>query len=119
MCSKFGKEDLGWSSREAGGPYGVDFWKDIQKESSWVRENWKLSIGYGTRIRFWTDHWCGTLILRNSFLDLFGIAVNKVETVVEVWDRGVGNGHGSWNLRFERAFNDWEVVLVVNLLRVL
>ena len=31
----------------------------------------------------------------------------------------MGNGHGSWNLRFERAFNDWELDLVVNLLRVL
>ena len=42
-----------------------------------------------------------------------------METRAEVWDQVVGNGHGSWNLRFERAFNDWEVVLVVNLLRVL
>ena len=33
ICSKFGKEDLRWSSREACGPYGVGFWKDIQKES--------------------------------------------------------------------------------------
>ena len=119
ICSKFGKEDLGWSFSEARGPYGVDFWKDIQKESSWVRENWKLSFGNGTRIKFWTDHWCGTSTLRDSFPDLFGIVVNKVETWAEVWDQGVGIGHGSWNLRFERAFNDREVVLVVNLLRVL
>ena len=36
--------------------------------------------------------------------------------VVEVWDQGAGNG--SWNPRFVRAFNDWEVDLVV-LLRIL
>ena len=25
-------------------------------------------------------------------------------------------GHGSWNLRFAHAFNDWELDMVVNLL---
>ena len=119
ICSKFGKEDIGWRYREARGPYVVVFWKDIQKDSSWIRENWKFGIGYGTTIRFWTDHWCGTSTLKNSFLDLFGIAVNMVETMAEVWDNGVGNGHRSWNLRFERAFNDREVDFVVSLLRVL
>ena len=63
------------------------------------------------------DPWCGTSTLRNSFTDLFDIAVNKLEAVAEVWDHGVGNGHGSWNLRFERAFIYWELDLVVNLLK--
>lgn len=48
---------------------------------------------------------------------LFDVAVNKFETVVEVWDQIVGNS--SWKLNFFRALNDWEVDLVVNLLNVL
>ena len=86
ICSKFGKEDLGWSSREVRGSLWGGLLEGYPKKSSWVRENWKLSIGNGTSIRFWTDHWCGTSILRNSFPDLFGISINKVEIVAEVWD---------------------------------
>ena len=51
------------------------------------------------------------------FPSLFEVSVNKLVTLVKVWDQGVGNG--SWNPRFVRAVNDWEVDLVVNLLRVL
>ena len=35
----------------------------------------------------------------------------------EVWDQNFGQG--GWNLRFFRAFNDWELDLVGNLLHVL
>ena len=35
----------------------------------------------------------------------------------EVWDQNFGQG--DWNLRFFRAFNDWELDLVGNLLHVL
>ena len=35
----------------------------------------------------------------------------------EVWDQL--NGHGSWNLRFARAFDDWELDMVVNLLKTI
>lgn len=48
---------------------------------------------------------------------LFDVAVNKFETIVEVWDQIVGND--SWKLNIFRALNDWEVDLVVNLLNVL
>ena len=37
--------------------------------------------------------------------------------VAEVWDHEVGNG--SWNLTFTRAFNDWELEMVMNLLSTL
>ena len=37
--------------------------------------------------------------------------------VEEVWDQNFGQG--GWNLRFFKAFNDWELDLVGNLLHVL
>ena len=37
--------------------------------------------------------------------------------MLEVWDQSVGQG--SWNLKFVRDFNDWELELVVNLLKAL
>ena len=103
--------------RRPGGLLGVGFWKEILKESSWIRENWKFRIGTGTRIIFWTNPWCGSSILSPTFPDLFKVAVKKHETLAEVWGHLVGNG--SWNLNFERAFNDWEMEMVGNLLSAL
>ena len=82
----------------------MGFWKEILKESRWVRENWKFNVGNENRIRFWTYHWCGSLALSLSFPFLFDIAANKLASVANVWDHSVGNG--SWNPAFERAFND-------------
>ena len=83
-------------------------------ESSWVCSNWKYKIGNSARVRFWLDLWCGSTTLSMSFSDHFEMAVNKNETVAEVWDHSVGNR--SWKLNFLRAFNDWELDQVANLL---
>ena len=114
---KYGLEGLGWSSKEIRGPFGVGLWKKIIKESSWMKENWRFVVGNGTRMRFWLDRWCGTAPLRHSFPILFDLAVNKFETVADVWDQTVGNGN--WKLNLYRDFNDWKVVLVVALLNSL
>ena len=48
---------------------------------------------------------------------LFALDVHRNATVEEVWDQNFGQG--GWNLRFFRAFNDWELDLIGNLLTVL
>ena len=92
----------------------MGFWKDILKESRWVKENWKSSVGKGNKIRFWIIHWCGSSALGLSFTSLFDIVANKLASMADVWDHSVGNG--SWNPAFEKAFSDWEIDLVANLL---
>ena len=52
-----------------------------------------------------------------AFLTLFELTTNNHEIMAEVWDQM--RGQGSWNLRFTRDFNDWELDMVVNLLNVL
>ena len=81
ICSKYGTEELRWKPKEAKGPYGAGLWKDITKEANWISECWKFNIGDGSRVRFWTDHWCGSTTLSVSFPSLFGIAANKNEIV--------------------------------------
>ena len=88
--------------------------EDIAKEANWISENWKFRIGSSSRVRFWTDHWCDSATLSISFPSLFGIATNKNEIVVEVWDQSVGTRY--WNLNLEKIVNDWEVDSVVSLL---
>ena len=74
-------------------------------------------MGKGTKVRFWTDHWCGNAALSQIFPLLFELAAHRNATVNEVWDPSFGQG--SWNISFSRDFNDWEVDLVGSLLSML
>ena len=73
-----------------------------------------FKVGKGNKIRFWTNSWCGNNVLSQRFLDLFSMAAQRNVTVEETWDQNLGQG--GWNLRLLRAFNDWELDMVGNLL---
>ena len=77
----------------------------------------QFKVGKGTKIKFWTDHWCGNAALSQIFPQLFSLAVQRNAMVNEVWDSSFG--HGGWNLRFSRDFNDWELDLIGELLNLL
>ena len=93
---------------------GVGVWKEILKESAWCWENMVLKVGKGNKIRFWIDPWCGNNVLSQRFPDLFSMAAQRNVTVEDYWDQNLG--HGGWNLRLLRDFNDWELGLVGNML---
>ena len=99
------------------GAFGVGVWKEILKESTWCWENMGFKVGKGNRIRFWTDLWCGNMVLSQGFPNLFSMAAHRNVTVEECWDQNTGQG--GWNLGLLRDLNDWEVGLVGNLLAVL
>ena len=117
IMEKFGQEGLGWRTNEARGTFGVGVWKEILKEADWCWDNIEFKVGKGTKVRFWTDHWCGNAALSQIFPLLFELAAHRNATVNEVWDPSFGQG--SWNISFSRDFNDWEVDLVGNLLYML
>ncbi|KAJ9690905.1 hypothetical protein PVL29_013184 [Vitis rotundifolia] len=104
LKAKYGQEDFGWSTKKANGAFGVGVWKEILKESAWCWDNISFKVGKGTKVRFWTDPWCGSLVLAQNFPHLFGMATFKNATVEEMWDQNFG--HGVWDLRFLRDFND-------------
>lgn len=64
---------------------------------------------------FGPDHWCGTSAFSISYPVLYELVVNKHETMAEIWNCPLGQD--SWNFRFVRAFNDWELDVVLSLLR--
>ena len=97
------------------GKWGI--WKEILKEFDWCWENMVFKVGKGNKIRFWTDPWCGSYVLSQSFPNLFAMAAHWNAMVEEMWDQNFGKG--GWNLRFLRDFNDWELDMVDNLLDVL
>ncbi|RVX13301.1 hypothetical protein CK203_018079 [Vitis vinifera] len=91
--------------------------KEILKKANWCWDNIEFKVGKGTKVKFWTDHWCGNAALSQNFPQLFTLAVHRNATVNEVWDSSFGQG--GWNLKFSRDFNDWELDLIGDLLNML
>ncbi|RVX15986.1 hypothetical protein CK203_005411 [Vitis vinifera] len=90
LVAKYGQEEFGWRTKK---------------------------VGKGTKIRFWKDPWCGEVELARRFPQLFNVAAQRSATVGELWDHN--SDLGSWNLRFSRGFNDWELNMVDELLQIL
>ena len=42
-------------------------WKEIMKEAKWCWDSIKFKVGKGTRVKFWTDQWCGNAALSQTF----------------------------------------------------
>ncbi|RVX06988.1 LINE-1 retrotransposable element ORF2 protein [Vitis vinifera] len=114
---KYGRLGFGWRTKEARGTFGVGVWKDILKESSWCWDNIEFKVGKGTKVNFWTDHWCGNEVLAQTFPQLFELAVQRNASVNEMWDSSLGQG--GWNIRLSRNFNDWELDALGELLHFL
>ncbi|RVW47274.1 hypothetical protein CK203_070148 [Vitis vinifera] len=76
-----------------------------------------FKVGKCSKIRFWTDLWCGNSVLSHDFPNLFSMAAHRNVTVEECWDQNTGQG--GWILGLLRDLNDWEVGLVGNILAVL
>ncbi|RVX19808.1 LINE-1 reverse transcriptase-like [Vitis vinifera] len=111
---KYGQEEFGWKTKEGRGTYGVGVWKEVMKEAKLCWENIKFKVRKGTRIKFWSDQWCGNERLSHAFPQLYEMAANKNATVNEMWDHN--SGPSGWNLRFHRDFNDWELDWIRGLL---
>ena len=63
-------------------------------------------------MKFWTNWWCGDSSLQLSFLVVFGIASNREAYVASSLERlGIGEWR-SWDVRFIRRPNDWEMGVV-------
>ncbi|RVW16672.1 LINE-1 reverse transcriptase-like [Vitis vinifera] len=110
---------IGFWLENKGGPRNV--WggglEDILKESSWCWDNIEFKVGKGTKVSFWTDHWCGNEELAQTFPQLFELAVQRNASVNEMWDSSLGQG--GWNIRLSRNLNDWELDALGELLQLL
>ena len=81
---KYGQEGCGWRTNEARGTFGVGVWKEILKEASWCWDNIEFKVGRGTKVKFWTDHWCGNTVLSQKFPKLYAMTIFRNATVNEV-----------------------------------
>ena len=88
--------------------YGAGVWKAIKNGLEDFKVRTRFRVKSGNRVKFWKDRWRTDLSLRDAFPNLFSITSFKNAQVVDVWDGG------SWNPRFIRQLNDWELKKVNN-----
>ena len=107
ILSKYGSLLGVWTSGTILGPYGVGLWKNIWKD--WVRFSrfLRFEVGDGTQIKFWTDIWCGTGLLKEAYLELYHITQDKEAWVAD--HLCYQNESMVWSLNFIRPAQDWEL----------
>ena len=79
----------------------------------WVvfSKNIRFKVGVGDRVKLWTDQWCGDSPLQLTFPVVYGIASNKEALVASLERLGIEERR-SWDVRFIRRPNDWEMGVV-------
>ena len=91
--------------------------KDISNAVRKLRQDCYFVIRDGSRVTFWDDSWCGKQPLRVMFPSLYALVDSERAMVVKVWD--TTRGEGTWNTRFTRSFNDWEMDEVQNFINLI
>ena len=71
------KDEGGWTKEQIWGLHGVSRWKGIYGGLVSFSKFLRFEKRDGSRVRFWTKIWCGDRSLKDLFLDLFALAVDK------------------------------------------
>ena len=84
-------------------------WKNIRKGAKSFFGHVLYAAGEGFRIRFWYDPWSSPTALKDLYLAMFAIAVDKAAMISDMVECAPDGGGRSWNLCFRCAFQDWEI----------
>ena len=71
----------------------------------------------GNQVQFWHECWCGDQTIREDFPILFEIPTNREASVEFNLVRQQG-GERSWDVRFQRDLNDWEMESMATFLHI-
>ena len=74
-------------------------------------------MGEGIHIRFWHDRWIGDNTLKDLYPELYVCSTAKEACISEVLWIPEGGTSRVWDLRFYRAFEDWELAASYSLLQ--
>ena len=75
----------GWCTKAISGSYRVMLWKYIQREWTQFSQFIKFAVGDGSRIKFWSDAWCGTVSLKGTFPELCHITQDSGSYASPQW----------------------------------
>ena len=120
ITTKFG-EEWGGGLLSWAGVFMIVVCGEICMGCGWedFSQNTWFEIRVGNRVRFWHNCWCGVQPLQVTFPVLYEIAMNKETFVALSLTRKREGGRGTWDVRFARDLNDWEVGSMVDFLHFL
>ena len=109
IVAKYGLEWGVWISKIPKGTHGCSLWKGILTGWDFFSHQVELVAGVGSRTRFWHDHWCGDVTLKNMFPVLYACSSSRNASLAScLTSSSVGEGR-AWHITFIQDFNDWEV----------
>ena len=98
IASKYGEASGGWCTRVVRGTHGCGMWKNIRKGAKSFFGHVLYAAGEGFRIRFWYDPWSSPTALKDLYLAMFAIAVDKAAMISDMVECAPDGGGRSWNL---------------------
>lgn len=108
-----------WRMRRIVGPHGCDLWKGIMKGWDVFAHHIDFIVGEGNRVRLWHDRWCGDIVLKDAFPTLFACTSHQDITIDSCFITQGETLHQTWDVAFNRNFNDWELETMVDFLNFL
>lgn len=67
----------------------------------------RFEVRHEPIIKFWQDIWCGDRVLKEVYLEIFGIVRMQQALIADLVD--LSNGVFQWKITFSRDTQDWEV----------
>ena len=119
ISTKYGEGQGGWCSKMCRRTHRCGLWRSINEGWESFSKHLSFVVGEGTRIRFWLDRWIGDDTLKNLYPDLYVCSAVKDAYISEVLWMPEGGTVRVWNLRFYRAFEDWELAASYSLLQLI
>lgn len=106
ITSKYGLQPNGWDAKVVSRGSLRNPWKFISQGYGAFSANISFTVGEGSRVRFWQDHWLQDGPLQVSNPRIFSLTSKPDAWVSEVIRR---NEAGlEWDFRFRRPLSDWE-----------
>ena len=97
--------------------HGCGLWRSIHDGWESFSKHLSFVAGDGTRICFWHDRWIGDNTLKDLYPKLYVCSAAKDACISEVLWILKGGTFRVWDLRFYRAFEDWELAASYSLLQ--
>lgn len=80
------------------GLHGRGLWKGIVRHMEFFKKGIRYEVAKGDRIGFWEDKWCGGRPLKEEFLEVYSLAVNRMVAVADYAKLDFGGCYGSQSL---------------------
>ena len=119
--SKYGIRTNGWDTKGAARVTYRCPWKFISSVYDHYIKQVVFKVGKDNNIRFWEDVWVGDILLAQRFSVLYRMSNSHNEKLLSLrsLENFISCGSYSWDLRFGRNLNEWELEQISELLVLL